>query len=195
MITELWQTDLGKKALRRSVKWTVFGEFRWDHTTTRNTLRHVQTLWSIMKWTVLVNFWWSCTTTRNSLRQISYQKHFTVCEHKHENEPLGADLLTCATRPKCSVWYHRSSYSHRPRKSGWTGPLLVQNAINLFILPMSPHIALELDMEYHKDPCLDPCSSPYICYLLATSSVTTALTSTAMQMTLSCTYQPNLTPL
>ena len=51
------------------------------------------------------------------------------------------------------------------------------------------------DMEYHKDLCLDPCSSPYICYLLATSSVTTALTSTAMQMTLSCTYQLNLTPL
>ena len=51
------------------------------------------------------------------------------------------------------------------------------------------------DMEYHKDPCLDPCSSPYICYLLATSYVTTAFISTAMQMTLSCTYQPNLTPL
>ena len=42
------------------------------------------------------------------------------------------------------------------------------------------HITLELDMEYHKDSCLYPCSSPYICYLLATSSVIMALTSTAM---------------
>ena len=38
-----------------------------------------------------------------------------------------------------------------------------------------------------QQPCLNPWSSPYICYRLATSSEIMALTSTAMQMTLSCT--------
>ena len=51
------------------------------------------------------------------------------------------------------------AYADRP--SPGSGPIY-QNDINLFILSRSPHIALELDMEYHKDLCSDLCSSPCI---------------------------------
>ena len=47
-------------------------------------------------------------------------------------------------------------------------------------------------MEYHKDLCLDLCSSLYICFPWDKSFADMALTSTAMQMTPSCIYQSSL---
>ena len=54
------------------------------------------------------------------------------------------------------------------------------------------NINLELDLEYHKDLCVDLCSSLYICFPWDKSFTNMALTSTAMQMTPSCIYQSSL---
>ena len=64
--------------------------------------------------------------------------------------------------------------------------------INLLILTILTLINLGLDMEYHKDLCLDLCYSHYIYFPWDKSFANMASTSTAMQMTSSCIYQSSL---